>query len=759
MIYSLVLFIFPLAVFSRIHHLSIQNDGRRYIQLSSFGFLSGGKLTVNMTGFHLGGVSSLGTVVGFSIEKTDSDALNPYIRAKETQCILEKVLPTNNDGGIVKMIMNFTDEKLNVECSKNIQSVVILDSRAQRKINESCSVVAVAEGAEDEKSLESEDKIGASISKREKPTNEVIDSHKKMKGKGEKNENEVEDVGEDDGRPSESINESGASAFKSVEKPNDEAVKRDKKIEGEENESKGVEDGESLEIKQLIDDVIKSDKNMERDKENESKVLQDDEDEGKSLESANESGTSFNESDEMGNSDNKLSETDKTKLVAGDHKATSTKSVESNIIPKPASCKDSKISLNIDSLGNFETSFVVYLSNESMEGLYSIFFHNCENYRRERGDRNPVYFTIDIDEKNSASYLSAGDMPLPALYQAFSILFFIAACFWSLVLANNSTSRVYRIHWLMSALIFLKSLSLFFHGADYKEIAANGVHTETWAVLYYITHLLKGGLLFFTIVLIGSGWAFVKHVLSNKEKKVFMVVLPLQVVSNVAYIILEESEQGEATHKFWKEVFVLIDLICCCAILLPVIWSIRHLQEASASDGKAASSLEKLKLFKHFYLMVVCYVYFTRIIVYMLRISLPFQYVWLESLFTELATLMFFVMTGYKFRPAASNPYFTVADSDDEEILIGGSATVGQVKSRKGYKGRDYRDEEESVGLIGNSEKYSCEMSWINDYKDKDELFVPVVDANDISDDNLNWIDEYEDVEEVEGVHCAVTDK
>ena len=98
------------------------------------------------------------------------------------------------------------------------------------------------------------------------------------------------------------------------------------------------------------------------------------------------------------------------------------------------------------------------------------------------------------------------------------------------------------------------------------------------------------------IVLIGSGYAFVKHVLTSNEKKVFMIVLPLQVISNVAYIILEESEQGEASkrysppktlqpltvyvsdHQTWKEVFVLIDLICCGAILLPVVWSIRHLQ-------------------------------------------------------------------------------------------------------------------------------------------------------------------------------------
>ena len=112
----------------------------------------------------------------------------------------------------------------------------------------------------------------------------------------------------------------------------------------------------------------------------------------------------------------------------------------------------------------------------------------------------------------------------------------------------------------------------------------------------------------------------------------------------------------QRTNSQFKKVFVLIDLVCCGAILLPVVWSIRHLQvttllrldlmsktinifseppilknllssdesfidgrslwvslkDASSTDGKAAVSLEKLKLFRHFYIMVVCYVYFTR---------------------------------------------------------------------------------------------------------------------------------------------------
>ena len=36
-------------------------------------------------------------------------------------------------------------------------------------------------------------------------------------------------------------------------------------------------------------------------------------------------------------------------------------------------------------------------------------------------------------------------------------------------------------------------------------------------------------MLFITIVLIGTGWTFIKHILSDKDKKIFMIVIPLQV--------------------------------------------------------------------------------------------------------------------------------------------------------------------------------------------------------------------------------------
>ena len=64
--------------------------------------------------------------------------------------------------------------------------------------------------------------------------------------------------------------------------------------------------------------------------------------------------------------------------------------------------------------------------------------------------------------------------------------------------------------------------------------------------------------------------------------------------------------------------------------------------------------------------MVVVYIYFTRIVVYLLSASIPFYLLWLGNLFTELATLAFFVLTGYKFRPSSENAYALLRGDDED---------------------------------------------------------------------------------------------
>ncbi|XP_076425088.1 protein GPR107 isoform X2 [Peromyscus maniculatus bairdii] len=333
--------------------------------------------------------------------------------------------------------------------------------------------------------------------------------------------------------------------------------------------------------------------------------------------------------------------------------------------------------------GAVSFQFFFNISTDDQEGLYSLYFHKCPSSSKSRaGEQVSFSLNIDITEKNPDSYLSAGEIPLPKLYISMALFFFLSGTIWIHILRKRRND-VFKIHWLMAALPFTKSLSLVFHAIDYHYISSQGFPIEGWAVVYYITHLLKGALLFITIALIGTGWAFIKHILSDKDKKIFMIVIPLQVLANVAYIIIESTEEGTTEYGLWKDSLFLVDLLCCGAILFPVVWSIRHLQEASATDGKAAINLAKLKLFRHYYVLIVCYIYFTRIIAFLLKFAVPFQWKWLYQLLDETATLVFFVLTGYKFRPASDNPYLQLSQEDDDLEMESVVTTTGVMENMK----------------------------------------------------------------------------
>lgn len=89
-------------------------------------------------------------------------------------------------------------------------------------------------------------------------------------------------------------------------------------------------------------------------------------------------------------------------------------------------------------------------------------------------------------------------------------------------------------------------------------------------------------------------------------------------------------------------------------------------RQASEVDGKAQHNLLKLQIFRRFYVMVIVYIYFTRIAVYLLAATIPFYLLWLGPVATETATLIFFVVTGYQFQPAVDNPYLQVSTEDVE---------------------------------------------------------------------------------------------
>ena len=147
-----------------------------------------------------------------------------------------------------------------------------------------------------------------------------------------------------------------------------------------------------------------------------------------------------------------------------------------------------------------------------------------------------------------------------------------------------------------------------------------------------------------------------------------MIVIPLQVMENLLLVVIGETGPTRRGWIAWTRFFLLVDVICCCAVIFPILWSIRGLREAARTDGKAARNLKKLTLFKRFYLVVVGYLYFTRIIVSEFLALLNYRYRWGVDVAVEGASFAFYVFVFYNFKPVEKNPYLYIGDEEEEEV-------------------------------------------------------------------------------------------
>ncbi|XP_062186133.1 protein CANDIDATE G-PROTEIN COUPLED RECEPTOR 7-like [Phragmites australis] len=297
---------------------------------------------------------------------------------------------------------------------------------------------------------------------------------------------------------------------------------------------------------------------------------------------------------------------------------------------------------------------------------YTVLFSSCQEGVEVTMDvRTEMY---NVRRSGAKEYLPVGLLPLPGIFAATSAVHFVFLGAWVYVCVNQRKTAE-RIHAVMGALLLFKALKLACAAEDSWYVERTGT-PHGWDVAFYVFGFFKGILLFTVIVLIGTGWSFLKPFLQDREKNVLMIIIPLQVIENIASAVIGETGPAGRDWLAWNQIFLLVDVICCCAVFFPIIWSIRNLREASKTDGKAARNLQKLTLFKQFYLVVVCYLYFTRIAVSAFAAVLSYKYRWVVNVAVEMASLAFYVFVFYNFQPVEKNPYLYVGD--DEEDAAGG---------------------------------------------------------------------------------------
>ncbi|RCV07345.1 hypothetical protein SETIT_1G236600v2 [Setaria italica] len=296
---------------------------------------------------------------------------------------------------------------------------------------------------------------------------------------------------------------------------------------------------------------------------------------------------------------------------------------------------------------------------------YAVVFSNCQDGAEVTMDVRTEMYNVRRDASGGVrDYLPVGLRPLPGIYAAVSAVYvaFLAGWAWT---CSRQRATAERIHAVMGALLLFKALKTACAAEDAWFVQRTGT-PHGWDVAFYVFGFFKGILLFTVIVLIGTGWSFLKPYLQEREKSVLMIVIPLQVIENLVLVVIGETGPTGRDWIVWNQVFLLIDVICCCAVFFPIIWSIRGLREASKTDGKAARNLQKLTLFKRFYLVVVGYLYFTRIIVSAFLAVLNYKYQWGVNVAVEDASFAFYLFVFYNFKPVEKNPYLYIGDEEEE---------------------------------------------------------------------------------------------
>jgi len=105
-----------------------------------------------------------------------------------------------------------------------------------------------------------------------------------------------------------------------------------------------------------------------------------------------------------------------------------TKQSESSVM-----CNSLKIPLTSLEPYSYSTNFTVHIMNEEQEGMYNLYFRHCS----KEIPTPAINITMEVTESNGASYLSAGEMPLPMLYFIMSTMFLASGCFWVGVLCKS----------------------------------------------------------------------------------------------------------------------------------------------------------------------------------------------------------------------------------------------------------------------------------------------------------------------------------
>jgi len=285
---------------------------------------------------------------------------------------------------------------------------------------------------------------------------------------------------------------------------------------------------------------------------------------------------------------------------------------------------------------SFNHSFPVF-----SPGLYTLYFANC---LRETS----VSMTVSTERYNINSdgvkeFLSVEQTSLPIVLAILFVTYLCLTYFWVYTfLTSNPLIRP--LHKVMLGLLVTKDLYLISAEVDKFIIQVTGVQSGfyMWVYLLDWMHVV---VLFIVVVLISTGWHFLKPLLQQREQHMLVFVVFLQLFSKFAsYLFAENLPPSKLEWGF----FLSIDGLCCCAILWITFWSLKFL-ETSTIEGRHSTAFSDVRVVKVFCFIAILYTALSSAIPFYLRGILGYKDWWVITFAEEIYEFLFLCGILYTF--------------------------------------------------------------------------------------------------------------
>lgn len=322
--------------------------------------------------------------------------------------------------------------------------------------------------------------------------------------------------------------------------------------------------------------------------------------------------------------------------------------VNSTVCPLEADNLQKVLTLDKLLLPNLTTTTTRFnfVYSDTTPGPCTLLFVKCPQQMNVSMTVRSAMYNLEDGGDKQRNYLACTTLPM--VYYLFSLVYLVLVGVWVRVLYPNM-AYASRVHYVMLAVVLLTALNMFFEGQDKWRIMRTG-SGDAWELWFYTFSLLKGLSLYTLMLLIASGWKFLKPCLLKREKIVLVAVIGLQCAGNAA-LVVGHKRAGYYGFDILGELLVsAFNMLSTLAAIVSIKWSINFLL-ASHTHRRDSFVLKNLKFFRDYMSMSVNFLFLSQTAAFFLELLLSLDKLWIVIASVEGLTVLFYVYTARNFIP------------------------------------------------------------------------------------------------------------